>query len=81
MDLEQRCKSECEYASYQLGDYQRCYEACLAAKSAGGGAKPRKGSYETLTVKELKERCAKRGIKHSGLKKIELIAALRRRNK
>jgi hypothetical protein len=36
-------------------------------------------SYEAMTVKELKERCAKRGIKHSGMKKAELIVALRRR--
>lgn len=49
--------------------------------TVGGSSKsaPRKGTYEAMTVKELKDRCAKRGIKHSGLKKSELIAALRRR--
>ena len=43
----------------------------------GGQRKPRKGSYESMTVKELKERCVKRRIKHSGLTKDQLISALR----
>lgn len=40
----------------------------------------RKGgkAFDTMTVKELKERCAKRGIKHTGLKKFHLIAALKK---
>jgi hypothetical protein len=42
--------------------------------------KPRKGSYESMTVTELKQRCAKRGIKgYSSLRKADLIAALKTR--
>ena len=39
--------------------------------------KPRKGTYESMTVQELKERCKKRKIKYAGLKKADLIAKLR----
>lgn len=46
---------------------------------SGGTPKPRKGSYESMTVAQLKERCAKRGIKgYSSLRKADLIAALRK---
>lgn len=45
----------------------------------GGNKKLRKGSYETMTVNELKQRCIKRGIKHNGLKKSEIIVLLRRK--
>lgn len=41
--------------------------------------KPRKGSYESMTVAELKLRCAKRKIKYSGLNKGQLIVALRKK--
>lgn len=45
----------------------------------GGTPKPRKGSYESMTVAQLKERCAKKGLKgYSSLRKAELIAALRK---
>lgn len=44
------------------------------------GGKPRKGRFESMTVTDLKQRCAKRGIKgYSSLRKAELIAALRKR--
>lgn len=42
------------------------YRTCAAA-----------GTYESMTVPELKERCKKRKIKTTGLRKAELIAALR----
>lgn len=42
-------------------------------KQQGGRRLP----YENLTVKELQQRCAKRKIKYSGLRKADLIAALR----
>lgn len=45
----------------------------------GGKKKIRKGSYESCTVAQLKEKCIKKGIKHSGLKKNELIAILRKK--
>jgi hypothetical protein len=47
----------------------------------GGGAplKPRKGTYESMTVPELQERCKKYKIKTTGLRKAELISALRAR--
>lgn len=47
----------------------------LAPKQSGGSRK----RYEDLTVKELCERCKKRGIKYSGLKKAELVSALRKK--
>ena len=46
-------------------------------KKTGGSV--RKGSLESNTVVELKEKCTKKGIKHSGLKKSQLIAALRKK--
>lgn len=42
----------------------------------GGGVRTR---YENLNVKELQDKCKLRKIKYSGLKKAELIAALRQR--
>lgn len=41
-----------------------------------GGAK--KTSLDKLTVKELQKKCSNKGIKYSGLKKDELIKALRK---
>jgi hypothetical protein len=41
------------------------------------GGKPKKNTYEAMTVKDLQERCKKRGIKYSGLRKAEIIKALR----
>lgn len=47
--------------------------------AVGGKAKKhRKGSYESMTVAELVGKCRQRKIKYSGLRKAELIAALRR---
>lgn len=40
-----------------------------------GGAKK---SLDALTVKELQKKCSAKGIKYSGLKKDELIKALRK---
>jgi hypothetical protein len=45
-----------------------------AFQQTGGRVK-----LETLTVKELQQRCIKRKIKYAGLRKAELVAALRRR--
>ena len=43
----------------------------------GKKKKTRRNTYESMTVKELIERCKKYKIKHNGLKKDELIVALR----
>ena len=43
-----------------------------------GGNSIRKGKLDSLTVKELQERCIKRKLKYSGLRKAELIATLRK---
>lgn len=43
----------------------------------GGVAKPKKGSLEALTIAELREKCKSRRIAYSGLRKAELIVALR----
>lgn len=53
----------------------------LPAPADGGKKKQsRKNGLEARTVAELKERCAKRGIKvRAGMKKADLVAALRRR--
>lgn len=42
-----------------------------------GGSKTKRVRYESLTVPQLKEKCKLRRIKTTGLKKAELIAALR----
>lgn len=51
----------------------------VANPMEGGKKTVRKSSLEACTVAELREKCAKKGIKHSGLKKAELVAALRRK--
>lgn len=50
----------------------------IKQQTVKGGAKKRK-SLDSCTVAELKSKCSKRGIKYSGLKKAELVAALRRK--
>lgn len=50
----------------------------IAAPNGGAPVKPRKGTYESMTVPELQERCKKYKIKTTGLRKAELISALRR---
>lgn len=43
------------------------------------GGKPRKNTFESMTVADLKQRCVKRNIKgYSSMRKAELIAALRK---
>ena len=75
--------TEDEMYNKLLKDIKRAVqEYYLSEPQAGGGrlkGKARKGSYESMTVKELKARCAKRGIKHTGLTKAQIIAVLRRR--
>ena len=48
--------------------------------SSGGSNKKvhRKGSYESMTLEELKKKCSVKGIKHSGLRKADVIRALRK---
>jgi len=48
------------------------------ANPQSAGRKTIRKKLEQLTVKELKERCVKRKIKSTGLRKDELIVALRR---
>lgn len=61
---------------FDSGNLQFIYNTELM----GGERKVRKNGLEARTVAELKERCAKRGIKvHAGMKKADLVAALRRR--
>lgn len=48
-----------------------------AGKSSNN--KARKGTYESMTVPELQQRCKKYKIKTTGLRKAELIMALRSR--
>ena len=64
-----------ERAKFKDGGWE--FEVKQFYSNQAGGAKTRKGTYEAMTVKELKERCIKRGYKHSGLRKHELIAVLR----
>ncbi len=57
--------------------HEELYEL-LYQDDGGGIAKTlRKHRYESLTVKELQDRCRKRKIPYSGLRKAELIAKLR----
>lgn len=49
------------------------------APAPAGGGRPSK--FLQYTVTELKELARKRGIKYSGLRKTELIAALQKKNK
>lgn len=61
------------------GNGQYCYNVEYSYADGGKSKKIRKGSLETYTVAQLKEKCVKKGIKHSGLKKAQLIAALRKK--
>lgn len=55
--------------------YEEAIEHYIPPSPSVGG----KGRFEKLTVKELQERCKKRKLKYSGLRKAELIALLRRK--
>jgi hypothetical protein len=46
-----------------------------------GGARRGRTTLEKLTVKELRERCARRGVAYRGKRKAELVAALRRKRR
>lgn len=63
------------YTGYKCLNNPNAYKDIPQQPQQGG--KARKGSYESMTVKELQQRCAKRKIKYSGMRKVELIAALR----
>lgn len=56
-------------------DYEKAIGHYIPPSPSVGG----KGRFEKLTVKELQERCKKRKLKYSGLRKAELIALLRRK--
>lgn len=73
---EQKIQRSCEdICNEPSTDYQECMAMCNSP--SGGKPKVRKGSLEACTVAQLKEKCAKKGIKYSGLRKGELIAVLR----
>lgn len=63
--------------AFDIEENERILELKIVA-NGGKIIKPRKGSYESMTVKELQVRCSKRGMKYAGLRKAELIGALRK---
>jgi hypothetical protein len=67
-----------EWNAVETKSMKKTYREVAVDRQRGGRAKPRKGSYESMTVKELRKRAEARGVSWRGTDKAGLIARLRR---
>ena len=76
-DCINNCMTMCTAPGSGSNDQDVCNDECNMMCTPNGGARIRKGSFESMTVKQLQQRCAKRKMSYSGLRKHELILKLR----